>query len=198
MPESWPRPVVAVVAMLLLGVLDLLGSVAAKEAVERRSVPWGVAGAALFLAVFWVYASSLAVAGMAVVTLGWIVVVQVGVVVLDRYRYGEPLPRGAWAVVAVLLAAQAYLVAAPRADAPQPQSAEGGQQLLEAGGGEGGQPGDDQGAARDHADQQDVPDRLMPEVTPRLIGSAHVSPPYPRPAPPTEDPALTEPLPVTE
>jgi hypothetical protein len=193
MPESWPRPVVAVVVMVLLGVLDLAGSIAAKEAVDRRSLAWGAAGALIFLAVFWVYLAGLAVAGLAVVTLGWIVVVQVGVVVLDRYRYGEPLPRGAWVVVVVLLVAQAYLMLAPRS-VPAERSArsdQGGQQVIQAGAGDGGQPGDDQRAARHHADQQDVPDRLMP-------GFTHVSPPSPRSAPPTETPVLTESLPVTE
>jgi hypothetical protein len=137
--------------------------------------------------------ASLSVSELAVVTLGWIVVVQVGVVVLDRYRYGEALPRGAWLVVALLLIAQAYLVMAPRA-VPAERSArddQGGQQVIEAGGRDGGQPGDDQRAARDDADQQDVPDRLVSRFT-------HASPPSPRSAPPTEGPALSEPLPVTE
>ena len=38
-PDSWPQPVVAILAMALLAVLDLVGAVAAKEAVERRSAP---------------------------------------------------------------------------------------------------------------------------------------------------------------
>jgi hypothetical protein len=189
-PEGWPRPLVALSAMVVLGVLDLLGSWAAKEAAERRSPAWAAVGALLFLAVFWVYLSSLEVAGLAVVTLGWIVVVQIGVVLLDRYRYDESLPRGAWVVVVLLVAAQAYLILGPRA-AQAGNSAQNGQQVVHPGGRDLGQSRDQQGAARDEADQQDMAHGLV-------TGLAHVSPPYPRSAPPTEDSVLTEPLPVTE
>ena len=117
-PEGWPQPVVAVVAMVLLAVLDLAGAFAAKEAVERRSAGFAVAGAVLFLAVFWVYASSLAVAELSAVTFGWIVILQIGVVLLDRFRYGVIPHPGTWVAIAVLLAAQGYLIMAPQASAP--------------------------------------------------------------------------------
>ena len=61
-PEGWPQPVIAAIAMILLAVLDLAGSLAAKEAVERRSLPLALVGAGFFVAVFWVYMSSLQVA----------------------------------------------------------------------------------------------------------------------------------------
>ena len=38
-PASWPGPVVAVVAMLLLAPIDLAAAYVAKEAVARRSLP---------------------------------------------------------------------------------------------------------------------------------------------------------------
>jgi hypothetical protein len=96
--------------MLLLAVLDLGGSMAAKEAVLRRSVLLAVLGAGLYVLLFWVYASSLQYADLAPVTFGWIVALQVGVVLLDRFRYSAPLPPGAWVAIAVILAAQAYLL----------------------------------------------------------------------------------------
>lgn len=112
-PQAWPHPVVAAVAMLLLAALDLAGAWAAKEAAVRRS-PWMAAlGALLFLLLFWVYASSLQYADLAPVTFGWVVLLQVGVLLLDRFRYRVPLPPGAWVAVLVLLAAQAYLLLAP-------------------------------------------------------------------------------------
>ena len=43
-------------------------------------------------------------------TLGWIVILQVGVLLLDRFRYGADLTSGAWVAIVVILAAQAYLV----------------------------------------------------------------------------------------
>jgi hypothetical protein len=125
-PGGWPQPVVATVAMVLLALLDLGGSFAAKEAVERRSAGLAVLGAGLFLAVFWVYISSLEVAELSAVTFGWIVILQVGVVLLDRFRYGVLMAPGAWLAIAILLAAQAYLLLTPgavRASAPPASSA---------------------------------------------------------------------------
>ena len=112
-PESWSQPVVAGVAMVVLAVLDLGGAFAAKEAVERRSAGFAALGAVLFLLLFWVYASSLQYAELGLVTLGWIVVLQVGVLVLDRVRYGAEMSHGRWVAVVVILAAQAYLLLAP-------------------------------------------------------------------------------------
>ncbi|WP_088317016.1 hypothetical protein [Kineosporia sp. R_H_3] len=109
-PESWPAPLAAAVAMLVLAALDLLGAVAAKEAVVRRSPAFAVGGALVFVVLFWVYASSLQYAELAVVTLGWIVVLQIGVVLVDVHRYDAPAPARTWVVVAVLVAAQAYLL----------------------------------------------------------------------------------------
>ena len=117
-PASWPTPVVAAVAMLLLAAVDLAGAYVAKEAVARRSLPWGVTGVALFVLLFYVYASSLQYAELALVTLGWVVVLQVGVLVLDRMRYGNTLSADKWVAVALILAAQAYLLLASSVPAP--------------------------------------------------------------------------------
>ena len=111
-PASWPTPVVAAVAMLLLAVVDLAGAYATKEAVVRRSLPWAVAGVALFVLLFYVYASSLQYAELALVTLGWVVALQVGVLLLDQFRYGNALSADKWVAVAVILAAQGYLLLA--------------------------------------------------------------------------------------
>ena len=82
-PASWPTPLIAAVAMVLLAVVDLASAYVTKEAVVRRSVPWAFAGVALFVLLFYVYASSLQYAELTLVTLGWIVILQVGVVLLD-------------------------------------------------------------------------------------------------------------------
>src|SRR4051794_3420025 len=192
-PEGWPQPVVAVVAMLLLAVLDLAGSLAGKEAVERRSVALALVGAGLFLAVFWVYISSLEVAELSAVTFGWVVVLQVGVVLLDRFRYGVIPAPGTWLAIAVLLAAQADLILAPAATpaaaetaVPAPVqaavpalsvqfpetgdgSAQRGDQSVEAGHQEAAEIGDGQRPDGDRADQQSLTDGLVSRVL-------HVSP----------------------
>ena len=46
-------------------------------------------------------------------TMGWVVMLQVGLVVLDRVRYGVELPPAKWVAVVVLLTAQSYLLLAP-------------------------------------------------------------------------------------
>src|SRR5919202_1193614 len=112
-PASWPTPVVAVVAMLLLAVVDLAGAYVTKEAVVRRSPAWAAAGVLLFVLLFYVYASSLQYAELALVTLGWVVVLQVGVLVLDQLRYGAVMRADKWVAVVLILVAQGSLLLAP-------------------------------------------------------------------------------------
>ncbi|HEY7720817.1 MAG TPA: hypothetical protein VIB11_03175 [Pedococcus sp.] len=112
-PASWPVPVVATVAMLGLATLDLVGAVAAKQWVEHRGGPALAVGLGAFVLLWWVYASSLQYAELAVVTLGWVVVLQVGLVLVDRFRYAVEMPPGKWVAIGVVLAAQAYLLLAP-------------------------------------------------------------------------------------
>jgi len=115
-PEAWPVPVVATVAMVCLAGLDLLGAVLAKEWAENGNVRALVLGAGAFLVLFWVYASSLRYAELALVTMGWVVMLQVGLVLIDRWRYGVELPTGKWVAIGIVLVAQAYLVLAPTAE----------------------------------------------------------------------------------
>ncbi|GAA5035605.1 hypothetical protein GCM10023258_37680 [Terrabacter aeriphilus] len=112
-PDSWPVPVVATVAMACLAGLDLAGAVLAKEWAEHGSVRALVLGLGAFLVLFWVYASSLQYAELALVTMGWVVILQVGLVLIDRWRYGVELPPGKWVAIALVLVAQGYLVLAP-------------------------------------------------------------------------------------
>jgi hypothetical protein len=124
-PDSWPHGLVALLAMLVLAVLDLSGAVAAKEAVLRRSMPLAALGVVLFVVLFWVYASSLRYVELALVTLGWVVVLQVGVVLVDHFRYETAITRGQWVAVVVVLAAQAYLLLGASSEpAPAPPGSE--------------------------------------------------------------------------
>ncbi len=125
-PDAWPVPVVATVAMVCLAGLDLLGAVFAKEWAENGSVRALVLGAGAFLVLFWVYASSLRYAELALVTMGWVVMLQVGLVLIDRWRYGVELPTGKWVAIGVVLVAQAYLVLAPAAEQAGAAAASGG------------------------------------------------------------------------
>jgi hypothetical protein len=108
-----PRPAVAVLAIIALASLDLLGAVLAKHWAEHRNVTALVGGILVFVVLFVVYGRSLAYAELATVTFGWIVLLQVGVLVLDRFRYGAALGGGRIAAMVAILALQAYLVLSP-------------------------------------------------------------------------------------
>jgi hypothetical protein len=108
-----PAPVIVAFAVVALAGLDLAGTFAAKESVERHSVGYVIAGISAWALAFAVYSWALEYADLAPVTLAWVVALQVGVILLDRYRYGTALPHGWPLVVALILAGQAYLLLGP-------------------------------------------------------------------------------------
>lgn len=114
-PASWPLPVVAGTAMLLLAVLDFAGALAAKEWADGGSPRWLFAGVGCFVLLFYVYAVSLQYAELATVTMGWIVLLQVGLLVLDHVRYEVSLPPAKWVAIGLIIALQGYLLLAPSA-----------------------------------------------------------------------------------
>ena len=126
MPDAWPVPVVATIAMVSLAGLDLAGALFAKEWAQNGSARGLVLGAGAFLVLFWVYASSLRYAELALVTMGWIVMLQIGLVLVDRWRYGVELPTGKWVAIGIVLVAQASLVLAPAAEQAGAAAASGG------------------------------------------------------------------------
>lgn len=113
LPSSWPTVVTATVAMLGLALIDLACAFAAKQWVTTRSGSALTVGLVTALMLFWVFASALQYAEMAVITLGWIVLLQVGVLLLDELKYGVHHPPRTWAVVVMVMIAQGYLVCFP-------------------------------------------------------------------------------------
>jgi hypothetical protein len=112
-PESWPTWLVGAIAMVALAVLDIAGALAARQWATTSHVAPLLLGAGTFLLLFWVYASALQYAELALVTMGWIVVLQVGLLLIDRFHFGVQLAPGKWVAVVVILAAQGYLLMAP-------------------------------------------------------------------------------------
>jgi hypothetical protein len=104
-------------AMLLLAGLDMAGAVLAKEWTLRQHPGWFLAGLLTFGVLFAVYAASLHVAELSVVTLGWVVFLQVGLVVIDTVRYGVSFPPGKWLAIVAILLLQAFLVLGPNGEA---------------------------------------------------------------------------------
>ncbi len=109
----WSFYLVTLAAMIALAVLDFVGAVAAKEWAEHRDPLWFLGGLCSFGVLFCVYAATLKVAELSIVTFGWIIFLQVGLLLFERFRYGIDLPPGKWAAVVLILALQAYLVLAP-------------------------------------------------------------------------------------
>jgi len=99
--------------MVMLAALDFFAAVLAKEWAERHNHWLFVAGLLTFGVLFAVYAASLHVAELSTVTFGWIVSLQVGLLLFERFRYAVVLPQGKWVAVVVILLLQAYLVLAP-------------------------------------------------------------------------------------
>lgn len=112
-PDRIPAPVVVAALAVVLAGLDLGGAVAAKAWAEHRSVVWFGVGLALFGVLFWVYGSALQYAELAEVTIAWIVLLQVGVILLDRFRYAVEVPTSKWVAVIGILGLEAYLLLAP-------------------------------------------------------------------------------------
>ena len=116
-PAGWRFYLISLAAMVALAGLDMLGALLAKEWAERQHAAWFLAGLLTFGVLFAVYAASLRVAELSVVTFGWIVILQVGLLLFDRFRYGVALPPAKWLAIALILALQAYLVLAPNGHA---------------------------------------------------------------------------------
>jgi hypothetical protein len=111
-------PLLLVGAMVLLAALDFVGAVLPKEWATERNHWLFAGGLVAFGALFAVYAVSLKVAELSTVTFGWIVTLQVGLLLVERIRYAVVLPNGKWAAIVAILALQAYLVLAPNGEAP--------------------------------------------------------------------------------
>jgi multidrug transporter EmrE-like cation transporter len=100
-------------AMFGLALLDFIGAVFAKEWADTRQPWWFVAGLLTFMGLFAFYATSLKTAELSIVTIGWVVFLQVGLLLYERLRYGTGLPPLKWAAIVLILVLQAYLILVP-------------------------------------------------------------------------------------
>jgi hypothetical protein len=109
----FPLPVLLIGSAVLLAGLDFIGAIAAKEWAEKRSWLWFTGGLLVFGLLFWTYGATLRYASLAVVTIAWVSLLQVALLLLDRYRYSVDLSTGKWVAVSVVLVLQGYLLLAP-------------------------------------------------------------------------------------
>jgi multidrug transporter EmrE-like cation transporter len=110
---AWQFLLASLGTMLILALLDFVGAVFAKEWADTRHPGWFVLGLASFGILFVFYASCLRTAELSLVTIGWVVFLQVGLVLYERFRFGATLSPAKWAAIILILALQAYLVLAP-------------------------------------------------------------------------------------
>jgi hypothetical protein len=113
LPEAWHFYLLSIGAMVALAGLDFIGAIFAKEWSEHGHERAFFAGLLTFGLLFAIYAASLKVAELSTVTFGWVVLLQVGILILERVRYDVDLPPGKWLAMVVILLLQAYLILAP-------------------------------------------------------------------------------------
>jgi multidrug transporter EmrE-like cation transporter len=121
---TWKFMLTSLSAMIILALFDFVGAVFAKEWADTRQPWWFVAGLATFMGLFCFYAYSLKTAELSIVTIGWVVFLQVGLLLYERVRYGAELPPMKWAAITLILALQAYLVLAPNTTGKVAESAQ--------------------------------------------------------------------------
>lgn len=108
-------------AVVGLAGLDLAAAMLAKEYSLRPRVLLMAAGLVTSAALFVVYVKSLSYGDLWVVTFGWIAFLQVGVVVIDRMRFGTSLSIRNVVLISVLVVAQVLLMTGSRSpDSPTP------------------------------------------------------------------------------
>jgi hypothetical protein len=100
-------------SMLALAGLDLIGAYCAMRYLHTGHQAWWSVGAISYVFLFGVYAASLKWAELGTVTLGWIVFLQVGVLIMDKVANGTVLPTGKWVAVAAILGLMGYVLLAP-------------------------------------------------------------------------------------
>lgn len=107
------RVVIIVGITALLATLDIAGAILAKEWSDRRQAWLFVVGAVSAIGLFVVFAVAVRFAEMSTVTLGWVVAMQIGLMVAEQYRYGVGHGVDRWLAVLAMVALQVYLLAAP-------------------------------------------------------------------------------------
>ncbi len=105
-----PAVVIVPVMIIVLAGVDIAGGIVAKSWALGRS-PWMFAvGIALFALLFWVYGISLRHGELSTITIGWVVLVTLADMGLDRFHYGVHFPTSKWIAALGAVALLAYLL----------------------------------------------------------------------------------------
>jgi NAD/NADP transhydrogenase beta subunit len=111
--QSFVGTLTLVGLMLALASLDLVEAVLAKEWSIHRS-PWLlVAGVVASILLFVVFVMAIGRTQMSSVTIGWVVMLQVGLMVTESVRYGVSHSIDRWIAMGAIVCLLGYLVSSP-------------------------------------------------------------------------------------
>jgi multidrug transporter EmrE-like cation transporter len=105
-----PGALLVPVMIVLLAGVDIVGAIAAKSWAHTPQVWMFLIGSAIYILLFWIYAQSLRHGELTTVTVGWVVVVTVASMLLDRFRYGADFPLSKWLAAGAIVALLCYLM----------------------------------------------------------------------------------------
>jgi hypothetical protein len=105
-----PTVVLVPSMIVLLAGIDIAGALAAKTWADAPGIWVFVAGSGIYILLFWVYALSLRHGELTTVTVGWVVVITVGTMALDQFRYGAHFPVSKWVAAVGVVLLLSYLV----------------------------------------------------------------------------------------
>ena len=101
--------IVAGLTIVLAG-LDIVESVLAKEWSVRRDHWLLLAGIATSFALFALFVVAIRFTEMSTVTIGWIVLMQGGLMITERVRYGIHHATGTWLAIGAMVVLQVYVI----------------------------------------------------------------------------------------
>jgi hypothetical protein len=100
-----PTAAIVPVMVVLLAGIDLVSGVA-----DTHSGWLMLAGCAMYLVMFWIYGVSLRFGELSTITVGWVVLVTVGNMALDKVHYQVNFPTSKWLAAILAVALLAYLL----------------------------------------------------------------------------------------
>jgi hypothetical protein len=108
--EELPAALLVPTLIALLAAVDFLLGLVAKSWSGSGSAPLLTLGLALSAVLFWLYGISLRHGHLSSITLGWVVVLTVADLLVDRFQFGVQLPPSKWLAAAGAVVLLGYLI----------------------------------------------------------------------------------------
>jgi hypothetical protein len=108
--EELPAALLVPTLIALLAAVDFLLGLVAQSWSGSSSAPMLMLGLALSAGLFWLYGISLRHGHLSSITLGWVVVLTVADLLVDRFQFGVQLPPSKWLAAAGAVVLLGYLI----------------------------------------------------------------------------------------